>query len=98
MSRGSFWRAAAVSAQVTALIVALGCESGSPTAPRDMSTVPPVSASGPVGTRAATVRINGEARPIGFVALQSGWAFDTTIANGSWEWGSVPAGNHVVVI
>ena len=53
MSRCSFWRAAAVSAQVAALIVALGCESGSPTAPGKTSTVPPGPASGPVGARGA---------------------------------------------
>lgn len=95
MSRDRVWRATAVSAQVTALIVALGCESGSPTAPRETSTVPAVRASGALG---GTVTINGEARPIVFVALQSGWAFDTTISSGSWEWGIVPAGDHVVII
>ena len=101
MSRGSFWRAAALSAQVAAVVVALGCESGSPTAPpapRQTSTVSPVPAL--LGPKAigGTVTINGEARPIVYVALQSGWAFGTTIAGGSWEWGWVPAGEHVVVI
>jgi hypothetical protein len=99
MSIGSAWRTAAVSAQVAALFVTLGCESGSPTAPRETSTVSPAPALiGPVGALGGTVTINGEARPIVYVALQSGWAFDTTIAGGSWEWGIVPAGDHVVVI
>jgi hypothetical protein len=101
MSPGRFGRTAAVSAQVAVLIVTLGCESGpatGPTAPRETSTAPPVPASGSVGALGGTVTINGEARPIVFVALQSGWAFDTTIASGSWEWGRVPAGDHVVVI
>jgi hypothetical protein len=101
MSRSSFCRAAAVSAQVAALIAALGCESGSPTAPREMlpmPPVPPVPASGPGGALGGTVTINGEARPIVFVALQSGRAFDTTVPSGSWQWETVPAGDHVVVI
>ena len=104
MLRGSFWRAAAVSAQVAVLIVALGCESGpptAPTAPRGTSTVPPTPAPGPVGAIGGTVTINGEARPIVWVELQRGglpWAFGTTIPSGSWEWGNVPAGDYVVVI
>ena len=99
MSIVSSLRTVAVSAQVAACIVALGCESGSLTAPRDTSTVSPApSAVGPVGTLGGTVTINGTARPIVFVALQSGWAFDTTIASGSWEWGMVPVGEHVVFI
>jgi hypothetical protein len=101
MSRGSFWRAAAVSAQVAALIVALGCESGpptAPTAPPETSSVPP--SPSPRGTIAGTVTINGAARPIVWVETQGArWrAFGTTIPNGTWEWGGVPAGDWVVVI
>ena len=45
MLGGSSWRAAVASAQVALLIVALGCESGpptAPTAPRETSPVPPI--------------------------------------------------------
>jgi hypothetical protein len=63
-----------------------------------MFTVPPQSTPPQSGALGGTVTINGEARPIVFVALQSGWAFDTTITSGSWEWGTVPAGDHVVFI
>lgn len=62
----------------------------------------PAPAPGPVGAIGGTVTINGEARPIVWVELQRGggfpWAFGTTILNGSWEWGKVPAGDYVVVI
>ena len=101
MSRASYWRAAAVSSQLAALVVALGCESDSPTAPPETFPVQPVPASGPVGALGGTVTINGEARPIVFVALQTGdraVIFDTTIPAGSWEWGRVPAGDYVLVI
>jgi hypothetical protein len=105
MAGGSLWRAATVSAQVAALIVALGCESGSPTAPlaaRETSPPPPVPAPAPMGAIGGTVTINGEARPIVWVELQSQdgfpWAFGTTIPSGSWEWGRVSAGDYVVVI
>jgi hypothetical protein len=103
MSRGSFWRAATVSAQVAALIVAVGCESGpttGPTAPGETSTVPPTRAPGPRGAMGGTVTINGEARPIVWVETQgTRWrAHGTTIPSGSWEWGQVPAGDYVVVI
>jgi hypothetical protein len=108
MTRGKFGRTVAVSAQFAVLITTLGCESGPATGPtavptgpsslRDTFTVPPQSTPRQSGALGGTVTINGEARPIVFVALQSGRAFDTTIANGSWEWGTVPAGDHVVVI
>lgn len=103
MSRGRFGRTAAVSAQVAVLIVTLGCESGpttGPTAPGETSLVPPTQAPSPRGTIAGTVTINGAARPIVWVETQgAGWrAFGTTIPNGTWEWGSVPAGDWVVVI
>ena len=100
MSRGTFGRTVAVSAHVAVLIATLGCESGparGPTAPTETSAVP-TSGPRPMGALGGTVTINGEARPIVFVALQSGWAFDTTIAGGGWEWGQVPIGDHVVVI
>jgi hypothetical protein len=91
MAAGSVWRAAAVSAQVAALIVALGCES--PTALRETRT----------GAIGGTVTINGEARPIVWVELQRAsdgfpYAFGTTIPSGSWAWEKVPAGDYVVVI
>ena len=91
MAAGSVWRAAAVSAQVAALIVALGCES--PTAP----------APGGAGAIGGTVTINGEARPIVWVELRHArdgfrWPFQTTIPSGSWEWGQVPAEDYVVAI
>ena len=99
MSGGSMWRAAAVSAQVAVLIVALGCESGPPSAP---TTSTPVPAARPTGAIGGTVTINGEARPIVWVELQLlggfPWAFGTTIPSGSWEWGRVPPGDYVVVI
>jgi hypothetical protein len=60
--------------------------------------VPSMPAPGAIG---GTVTINGEAHPIVWVELQSGsWpvAFGTTINNGSWEFGRVPAGSYVVVI
>ncbi|HXG90530.1 MAG TPA: hypothetical protein VNJ02_19570 [Vicinamibacterales bacterium] len=65
--------------------------------------MPPTPAPGPMGAIGGTVTINGEARPIVWVELQRvrdgfWWAFGTTIANGSWEWGKVPAGDYVVVI
>jgi len=92
MSIRSFWRAAAVSAQVATLTVALGCESGSPTAPQ---------APGLVGAIGGMVTINGEALPIAWVELQRGgtaWAVDTTSPSGSWERGSMPAGDYDVVV
>jgi hypothetical protein len=104
MLGGSSWRAAVASALVALLIVALGCESGpptAPTAPRETSTVPPLPAPGPVGTIGGTVTINGEARPIVWVELQRGgwpYAFGTTIPSGSWEWEQVPAGDYDVVV
>ena len=104
MTGGSVWRAAAVSAQLAALIAALGCESGAPAAPtplRETSAVPLMPASGAVGTIGGTVTINGEARPIVWVELQRGdwpWAFGTNRPRGTWEWGRVPAGDYVVVI
>ena len=105
MLGGSSWRAAVASALVALLIVALGCESGpptAPTAPRETSTVPPLPAPGPVGVVAGTVTINGEARPIVWVELQQlggfPWAYGTTIPSGSWEWGRIPAGDYVLVI
>jgi hypothetical protein len=92
MSIRSFWRAAAVSAQVATLTVALGCESGSPTAPQ---------APGLVGAIGGMVTINGEALPIAWVELQRGgtaWAVDMTSPIGSWERGSMPAGDYDVVV
>src|SRR5262245_50758495 len=99
MSGASSWRSAAVSAQVAALIVALGCESASPTRP----TAPSVPAPRPVGAIGGPVTINGQARPIVWVELQRAtdgfpWAFGTTIPSGGWEWAQVPAGDYVVVI
>src|SRR5262245_33681433 len=99
MSGASSWRSAAVSAQVAALIVALGCESASPTRP----TAASVPAPRPVSTIGGTVTINGEARPIVWVELQRvsdgfPWAYGTTIPSGSWEWDKVPAQDYVVVI
>jgi hypothetical protein len=105
MLGGSSWRAAVASALVALLIVALGCESGPPTAPlaaRETSPPPPVPAPAPMGAIGGTVTINGEARPIVWVELQlqNGfpWAFGPTIPSGSWEWGTVSAGDYVVVI
>ena len=105
MSAVRFWRCAAVSVQVAALILALGCESASPTAPRETSTVrpspPSMSTPRPAGAIAGTVTINSEARPIVWVELQGGYrytGFATTIPSGSWEWTHVPLGDYVVVI
>ena len=100
MAGGSLWRAAGVSAQVAALIVALGCESGSPTAPGQTPPPPPTPAPAPRGAIGGTVTINGEARPIVWVEVQLGtfpWAYGTTIPSGSWEW-NVPAADYDVVI
>ena len=103
MAGGSLWRAA-VLAQIATLIVALGCESRSPTAPRPTPTPFPgePASPGPRGTVAGTVTINGEARPIVWVELQQRggfpWAFGTTIPSGSWEWERVPVGDYVLVI
>ena len=103
MLGGSSWRAAVASALVALLIVAPGCASGpptAPTAPPETSPVPPRPSLGPRGAIAGTVTINGEGRPIVWVETEgAGWrAFGTTIPSGTWEWGSVPAGDWVVVI
>jgi hypothetical protein len=104
MSGGRIWRAAAISMQLTVLIVAVGCESGSlesPTAPRETPSGPPMPPPGPAGAIGGTVTINGEARPIVWVELQRGggsWAYGTTIHGGSWGWEKVPAADYVVVI
>src|SRR5262249_61041115 len=66
MSGAISWRSAAVSAQVAALIVALGCDSASRTLP----TGPSIPAPRPVGAIGGTVTINGEARPVGGGELQ----------------------------
>jgi hypothetical protein len=88
----------------TALIIT-ACGGGSsspsqstPTAPTPSNVSPAPTGLPAAGAISGTVTINGEARPIVYVELQSGWAFDTTIQGGSWEWGKVPAGDHVVVI
>jgi hypothetical protein len=47
------------------------------------------------------VTINGEALPIAWVELQRGgtaWAVDMTSPSGSWERGSMPAGDYDVVV
>ena len=104
MSRGRLGRTAAVSTQVAALIMTLGCESGPtvrPTGPEETATGRPAEGLGPVGTIGGTVTINGEARPIVWVELQRGswpWAYGTTIPSGTWEWGQVPAGDYGVVV
>lgn len=82
-------------------VLLVGCGGSSAvTAPSPANSAP---APGPVGAIGGTVTINGQARPIVWVELQRvrdgfPWAFGTTILNGSWEWGRVPAGDYVVVI
>ena len=104
MAGSSLWRAAAVSAQVAALIVVLGCESSSPTAPPVVPSVPPTPVPATVGAIGGIVTINGEARPMVWVELQPvgrggwAWAFGPTLPDGSWEYRRVPAGDYVVVI
>src|SRR6185436_8768687 len=70
MSRNSFWRAVAVSAQVAALIVAFGCESdipSAPTAPPEASEPPHAPAFSGMGVLGGTVTINGQAFPLAWV-------------------------------
>jgi len=61
---------------------------------------PPPPPGGGWGALGGTVTINGEARPIAWVELQTGdyTAFATTYPSGSWEWSRIPAGNHYVII
>ena len=100
MSGSLIWRALAVSTQLAALIVAVGCGSDSVRTPtRETPQAPPAAAApdpapnpvpsptpGTNGVVSGTVTINGEARPIAWVELLIG----------DWPWAfqaTVPNGS-----
>jgi hypothetical protein len=83
----------------TALIIT-ACGGGSSSPSQSTPTAPTTSNVSPPGTGAlgGTVTINGEAFPLAWLETEGGWAFATTIPNGSWEWERMPPGAWVVVI